>query len=347
MRFIKKISKKRFPALLLSALLAASLLLTGCTGGGDGYETDTAALAASSTGADLEGVSKEQPYARVLALSRSIGELWLLAGGELAGITEDGLDLDGIGHAVSIGTITKPSEEAVIALNPDLVLYSGELSSHQELAGKLEKMGIPALSITVDSFRDYADIMGSLTEMTGHPERYAENVEAVSKKIEQVIGKIPTTSDEESEMAWNGESEMASNGESEMASNPDSKNSYLAIRVSATKNKALKNDYFACAIFNDLQLTNVVEDSGELDDLNLEAIAAADPDYIFVVLQGEEEEAKTSLRDAFADKPVWKELSAVKDGKFFILPKDLFQYKPNARWAEAYEYVFQLIYGET
>ena len=32
------------------------------------------------------------------AVSRSIGDLWLLSGGELAGMTEDGMDLEAEGY---------------------------------------------------------------------------------------------------------------------------------------------------------------------------------------------------------------------------------------------------------
>ena len=29
-----------------------------------------------------------------------------------------------------------------------------------------------------------------------------------------------------------------------------------------------------------------------------------------------------------------------------LMPKDLFQYKPNSRWPEAYAYLIQLLYGD-
>ena len=40
-------------------------------------------------------------------------------------------------------------------------------------------------------------------------------------------------------------------------------------------------------------------------------------------------------------------LSAVKGGRCHYLPKELFQYKPNARWAEAYEYLIDLLYEKS
>jgi iron complex transport system substrate-binding protein len=36
----------------------------------------------------------------------------------------------------------------------------------------------------------------------------------------------------------------------------------------------------------------------------------------------------------------------VKSGNFAILPKDLFHYKPNAKWGESYAYLAKLLYPE-
>lgn len=297
--FISRI-KKGLSALLIAGIFL--LPLAGCS-------------LSDKTGKPVTS-GETATYEKVVALSKSIGDMWLLSGGELIGITEDGLDLSGADGAVSVGTVTKPSLEAILALEPDLVLLSSELSSHLEIKEKLDSSGIKTVALTVNSFGDYSDAIKEMTELTGNAEKYEENVVEVSEKIDGICR------------------------------NTDGKTggTYLAIRVSATKNKALKNDYFACEIFNNLGLSNVVKDLSELDELNVEWIAAQSPDYIFIVMQGEESEALESLEDAFSSQPVWSELKAVKEEKVFVLPKDLFQYKPNAAWGDAYEYAYGLIY---
>ena len=40
------------------------------------------------------------------------------------------------------------------------------------------------------------------------------------------------------------------------------------------------------------------------------------------------------------------QVTAVRDDHVVILPKDLFQYKPNARWAEAYDYLAKILYPD-
>ena len=254
----------------------------------------------------------------VAAVSKSIGDLWLLSGGELAGITEDGMDLEGITENTEvIGTVANPSLEAIAALSPDLVLLSGELPTHKKLAEELESLDIPFRMISVNSFSDYDQVMKELTGMTGREDCYKEHVTCVGERISQIL-------------------ENAS--EKELR-----KGTYLALRVSATKNKALRDDYFACEIFNAFGLENTARDNSALDELNLEAILDADPDMIFVIEQGKSPEAQESFAKAFSEKPVWQELTAVRNGRVYTLPKDYFQYKPNAEWDEAYQYVMELL----
>ena len=37
------------------------------------------------------------------------------------------------------------------------------------------------------------------------------------------------------------------------------------------------------------------------------------------------------------DNPAWNDLSAVKSGQVYYMDKMLYNFKPNARWGEAYE----------
>ena len=52
-----------------------------------------------------------------------------------------------------------------------------------------------------------------------------------------------------------------------------------------------------------------------LEELSLEAILAADPDYIFVVLQGSDStDAQETLEKALLSNPAWGSLKAVQEG---------------------------------
>ena len=323
---------KIFSKLTAAAMILAITALTAC-GNQQAPAQEPAAAEESAQAQETAADTAQEPVAdaatepaaaensetlTVVAVSKSIGDLWFLSGGELAGMTEDGMDLEGISENTEvIGTVTNPSLEAIAALSPDLVLLSGELPTHQKLAEELESRGITTKMISIDSFSDYDQIMKELTEMTGREDCYKKNVTDVGERIDRIL---------------------------ESASDKDlKKGTYLALRVSATKNKALKNDYFACEIFNAFGLENIAQDNSAFDELNLEAILAADPDFIFVVEQGKSTEAQESFAEAFSGKPVWQELAAVRNGCVYMLPKDYFQYKPNAKWDEAYQYVMELL----
>ena len=50
------------------------------------------------------------------------------------------------------------------------------------------------------------------------------------------------------------------------------------------------------------------------------------------------------MEELLTGNPAWASLSAVSGGQYHVLPKDLFHYKPNARWGEAYEMLADILY---
>lgn len=52
------------------------------------------------------------------------------------------------------------------------------------------------------------------------------------------------------------------------------------------------------------------------------------------------------LKQDVEDNPAWSSLTAVKEGRYIVLPKDLYLYKPNARYVEAYEGLAKILYPE-
>ena len=267
----------------------------------------------SSSAQDREDISGPKS---VVAVSKSNADLWLLAGGELSGTTEDAMELDGIsGNTAVVGTLSKPNSEAILALEPDLVLLAVDIPAQKELKAELDEMGIRTMAIEIDSFEDYKSCMKELTTLTGREDLYEQNAVQVGERIEAIKAKVTN----------------------------DDTRTFLALRVSATKNKVLKDDYFACEIFRDFGLRNIAGDDSRIDELNIEAIVAANPDYIFIIPQGKESEAMESYKTQFESNEVWSSLDAVNRGRLYTMPKDYFQYKPNAQWDLAYEYVRDLL----
>ena len=78
--------------------------------------------------------------------------------------------------------------------------------------------------------------------------------------------------------------------------------------------------------------------------VQMERIMEIDPDYIFVIPMGNDEEAiRRNLQKSVESNPAWSGLTAVMEGRYILLPGDKFLYKPNAAWADSYEYLAQLL----
>ena len=58
------------------------------------------------------------------------------------------------------------------------------------------------------------------------------------------------------------------------------------------------------------------------------------------------QKALDALAAGIQANPAWNSLSAVQNGRYVVLPSDLFHYKPNARWGESYEYLAKILYPQ-
>ncbi|NLK44983.1 MAG: ABC transporter substrate-binding protein, partial [Tissierellia bacterium] len=111
--------------------------------------------------------------------------------------------------------------------------------------------------------------------------------------------------------------------------------------------KAKKDDNMTCKILEELGTINIAaKHETLLEELSIEEIIEEDPEYIFVTTMGNTEKAIEALKNGIEKNPAWSNLKAVKNDNYVILPKELFHYKPNAKWGESYRYLAEIIYPE-
>ena len=95
----------------------------------------------------------------------------------------------------------------------------------------------------------------------------------------------------------------------------------------------------------ELGLSDSVANLGAVKEPSLETLLAAEPEYIFVVLQGSDPtNAMETLQQTLLSDPAWAGLEAVQEDRFFTLEHSLYNLKPNARWGEAYEKLADILY---
>jgi iron complex transport system substrate-binding protein len=69
-----------------------------------------------------------------------------------------------------------------------------------------------------------------------------------------------------------------------------------------------------------------------------------DPDVILVTTMGDAEEIRDRALKDFTESEAWKSLRAVREGRLYFLPNDLFLYKPNSRFPEAFAALADRLY---
>lgn len=291
--------------LILSALLAAA-----------------PAFAVSFTDAMGRAVEVESPR-RVVSLYGSYGDAWLTAGGTLAGATQDVMEAGDprLAGAQNIGSHHTPNAELLLSLDPDFVLLSADMSSHVEIAQMLDGAGIPCAFFSTKDYRAYMEMMRIFTELTGRSDLYEEQRASVQAPIEQMISEAQAGADYGARTA-------------------------LLLRAYSSGVKAKgSDDTVAGVILKDMGFVNLADgDSALSENLSLEQILIEDPDYIFVVTMGESSEtAMESMAALLTDNPAWAGLSAVRNGRYTVLDSDLFHRHPNARWAESYAVIRDLL----
>lgn len=276
-------------------------------------------LCGCNTSVEPTDTPVEQPET-VAVLFSSLAEIWLDAGGEIditvgetieRGFAPEGTPLvdEGAGKTVNV--------ELLLSLKPDLVIVSADIPDQMKAVAVLEKAGIDTLMYHVESFTDYVTVLADMTEITGDTTGLDAAV-AMEREIQATLSSAT------------------------FVAVPD----ILFVRAGSTdaSTKAkLAEDHFACAMLEEFGCHNIAADAPILlDGLSMEEILLSDPDYIFFSLMGNEDSATAHVEELLAGE-TWGQLTAVQEGRVFILPKELFHFKPCGRWAEAYRYLANIL----
>ena len=304
---------------VIAVLLCAAALLTLCACGAAEKPGEPEGVAVTDVFGDNTVLSAAS---RVAFGYTSFAQCWQLAGGAPVGVTLDAVEERGMvlpEDVEIIGTVKSIDLEKLIALSPDYVVLSADLTAHTELRDSLREMGIACGYFRVDTFDDYKAMMAQFCAVTGRDDLYEQNVSKVEENIKNIQAAVP------------GE-----NGDS-----------VLLLRAYSTGVRAKTDDNLAGQILREFHLENIADKTPSLlEELSMEQIIREDPHYIFVTTMGDEQAAEDYLRLNVESDPAWSSLTAVKEGRYFLLPQELFHYKPNERWDESYEYLAKIIYPE-
>lgn len=260
----------------------------------------------------------------VAVLFSSFADIWKTAGGNVSITVKETVErgfADSSAVLVDDGAGKTINTELLIASNPDFVICSADIEAQADAAEICRKAGIPTACVKVECFEDYLSVLKTFTEITDSPAAYKTYGTDIEKRIDDL--KIDYISDA-------------------------SPKTVLFIRAgsgsSATKAKTA-DDHFAAWMLSELGTVNIADSAPVLlDGLSFEEVLERDPEFIFISTMGDEDAAQSYINSVFSED-TWQSLTAVQEGNVIFLPKDLFQYKPNAKWAEAYEYMINVLEG--
>ena len=308
---------------LIGWMLVLGILFCGCAAGAPGNEE------AAFTFTDDLGreVTLPREPERVACLLGSFADVWYLAGGTAIAAPDDAWEDFGLPmgeEALVLGSAKSLSLELLLSSEPDFILASSNTKLHLEWLETLDAAGIPTAYFNVSDFDDYLHLLKVCTDITGRADLYEQHGAAIQAQIDEAAALAKRKIEEAGEAPTVLYLRIAASG----------------IRVKNSQNNVLGE------MLASLGCVNIADsDSALLENLSMEHILLQDPDFIFLVQQGNDTEGTQAALDAFiGENPLWQSLTAVQEGRVYTLDKRRYSLKPNALWGEAYLDLAELIW---
>jgi ABC-type Fe3+-hydroxamate transport system substrate-binding protein len=248
------------------------------------------------------------PAQRIVSLAPSLTELLfaLGAGPQVVGRTAYCLYPPAARAVPSVGDGLNPSVEAIAARHPDLVLLYRSPQT-ETAARQLDALGIPTMLLKDDRMEDVARTARLLGRATG---RSAAG-DSIARVIDSLLAAPVPPTPARARIAfvvWDAPPIVIGSG------------SYLdeLVAMAGAEN-----------VFHDLHTPSAT--------VSLETIASRDPDWIAIL-----RDSLNAQPPAWAGRREWRTVRAVREGRFLILPAELFG-QPSPRAPEAVAFLENLL----
>lgn len=259
---------------------------------------------------------------RVVVLSTSLMNFADAVGGELVGRptvkSADAIVPERYAAVPEVGPVYNVSAEAIVQLKPDLVIASK--SQHEALAPILEQNGIAVLILSSKTYADVKRNMKIFGTVFANEEAAEAHLVQMDKEIDDIKSKVPR---ETKKIVI-------------IHATPS--------QVSVEMPKSIAGNCADILGFTNIAATGEVKTEDSQIPYSMERLAEADPDIIFITTMGRKEKVEKKMADEFRNNPAWNVLSAVKAGRVYTLPENLFLLNPGLGYPKSVAYMARLVY---
>ena len=307
--------RKAWAAALLTAL---SLVLTAC--GAPAAEQSAQGSYATITDDNGRTVNFDKKPERIVVTSASFLEPLYAVGGTVVGRPESKSKIPPEAKDVArIGRVYQIDAEKILELKPDLVILNKGMN--EKLVETLAANYVKTLVLDMKTYDDVKREIGIFAALTGETAKGEQLTAKMDADIAAVRASIPA----------------------------DKKR--VAIIHSTGQGLSVQLDgSIAGSIANMLGWENTASGMTALDKnpdaapYSMETLVAQNPDIIFVTSMGEEAEIRASMEAMFAESPAWQSVNAIRDGRVYYLPQEMFLFSPGIEYPEAVKYMARLVY---
>ena len=303
--------------LILLAVFSLALAGCGAPAAQNAGESQTYAVITDDNG---RTVSFDKKPERIVVTSASFIAPLYAVGGEVVGrpVTKSKV-IPEAESAATIGPVYQIDTEKIIALTPDLVIINKGMN--EKLIETLAANNIKTLVIEMKSYEDVKREIGIFSALTGEKTKGDALIAKMDADIDAVRASIPQEKKRISIIHSTGQG--------------------LSVQLDGS---------IAGSIAKMLGWENTASGMPALDKnpdaapYSMETLVAQNPDIIFVTSMGEEAEIRASMEAMFAENPAWQSVAAIREGRVYYLPQEMFLFSPGIEYPSAVKYMARLIY---
>lgn len=213
-----------------------------------------------------------------------------------------------------VGGFANPNVEAVLALEPDLV-FAGNM--HKEQVKKLEELNVPVLVLSSESIEDVFEAMDIMGKATGKSKEAGAVIADIRDRLKTIEAKVSSVPVQERVRVY-----------FEVSSDP----------LMSAGADSLINEVISLAGGKNI-FADVPERYPKISE---EVLLERNPQFI-IFPGGHGSEGFD--REKIAARPLWKNITAVKENHLFEVPADMIT-RPGPRSIEAIEKLAAIFYPE-